>query len=204
MLSYRSVDIRKSLQLEELLAREELEYIIEEEVAKQTIRTWLEGCMKKIRANNAKQSNSLIAGLRATNELMMRPSDVVEEKKESVDNEPEAKEVEKGRKKAQTVLSRSDSTGSGRKFLAPTLSDPQARSSKDRFIDSKKKPGGRQPQSIKTQHLPGLSETVYHNHHSPHISEQQQNLTNQHVNLAFEVHDWWSEQIIFQDSSDEE
>jgi sodium leak channel non-selective protein len=47
------VDIRKSLQLEELLAREELEYIIEEEVAKQTIRTWLEGCMKKIRANNA-------------------------------------------------------------------------------------------------------------------------------------------------------
>jgi hypothetical protein len=53
MLSYRSVDIRKSLQLEELLAREELEYIIEEEVAKQTIRTWLEGCMKKIRTNNA-------------------------------------------------------------------------------------------------------------------------------------------------------
>uniref|UniRef100_A0A914YYD4 Ion transport domain-containing protein n=1 Tax=Panagrolaimus superbus TaxID=310955 RepID=A0A914YYD4_9BILA len=31
MLSYRSVDIRKSLQLEELLQREELEYIIEEE-----------------------------------------------------------------------------------------------------------------------------------------------------------------------------
>ena len=32
MLSYRSIDIRKALQLEELLAREELEYIIEEEV----------------------------------------------------------------------------------------------------------------------------------------------------------------------------
>ena len=43
MLSYRSVDIRKSLQLEELLAREELEYIIEEEVAKQTIRQWSVG-----------------------------------------------------------------------------------------------------------------------------------------------------------------
>lgn len=52
MLSYRSVDIRKALQLEELLAREEFEYIIEEEVAKQTIRTWLEGCLKKIRAGN--------------------------------------------------------------------------------------------------------------------------------------------------------
>lgn len=50
MLSYRSVDIRKSLQLEELLQREELEYIIEEEVAKQTIKTWLECCLRKIRA----------------------------------------------------------------------------------------------------------------------------------------------------------
>ncbi|PAV58369.1 hypothetical protein WR25_23917 isoform A [Diploscapter pachys] len=49
MLSYRSVDIRKSLQLEELLEREELEYIIEEEVAKQTIRTWLEKCLKRIK-----------------------------------------------------------------------------------------------------------------------------------------------------------
>lgn len=36
MLSYRSVDIRKSLQLEELLQREELEYIIEEEVNKKS------------------------------------------------------------------------------------------------------------------------------------------------------------------------
>ncbi|KAF7637845.1 hypothetical protein Mgra_00002820 [Meloidogyne graminicola] len=50
MLSYRSVDIRKSLQLEELLQREELEYIIEEEVAKQTIKTWLEFCLRQIRS----------------------------------------------------------------------------------------------------------------------------------------------------------
>ena len=49
MLSYRSVDIRKSLQLDELLAREELEYNIEEEVAKDTIRLWLEKCLKRIR-----------------------------------------------------------------------------------------------------------------------------------------------------------
>lgn len=58
MLSYRSVDIRKALQLEELLAREEFEYIIEEEVAKQTIRTWLEGCLKKIRTQNASVSEN--------------------------------------------------------------------------------------------------------------------------------------------------
>lgn len=62
MLSYRSVDIRKALQLEELLAREEFEYIIEEEVAKQTIRTWLEGCLKKIRTQNANVSNLVIVG----------------------------------------------------------------------------------------------------------------------------------------------
>lgn len=61
MLSYRSVDIRKALQLEELLAREEFEYIIEEEVAKQTIRNWLEGCLKKIRASGVslEKNNSL-------------------------------------------------------------------------------------------------------------------------------------------------
>ncbi|CAI5447137.1 unnamed protein product [Caenorhabditis angaria] len=59
MLSYRSVDIRKSLQLEELLQREELEFIIEEEVAKQTIRTWLEGCLRKMRNPSQKDSESL-------------------------------------------------------------------------------------------------------------------------------------------------
>lgn len=52
MLSYRSVDIRKSLQFEELLAREELEYQIEEEVAKQTIRSWLDSCIRKMRMVN--------------------------------------------------------------------------------------------------------------------------------------------------------
>ena len=50
------------MQLEELLAREE--YIIEEEVAKLTIRKWLDGCLKRIRD----QEQSLIAGLRAMNE----------------------------------------------------------------------------------------------------------------------------------------
>lgn len=49
MLSYRSVDIRKSLKLEELIAREELEYQIEEEVAKLTIRNWLDNCLRRIR-----------------------------------------------------------------------------------------------------------------------------------------------------------
>jgi hypothetical protein len=59
MLSYRSVDIRKSLQLEELLAREQLEYTIEEEVAKQTIRMWLKKCLKRIRAVSEPQAQGL-------------------------------------------------------------------------------------------------------------------------------------------------
>ncbi len=58
MLSYRSVDIRKSLLLEELLLREEQEYIIEEEVAKQTIRSWLEKCLRRMRSvTNIKQQD---------------------------------------------------------------------------------------------------------------------------------------------------
>jgi hypothetical protein len=40
------------------LAREELEYIIEEEVAKMTIRKWLDDCLKRMR----EKEQSLIAG----------------------------------------------------------------------------------------------------------------------------------------------
>ncbi|XP_045535960.1 sodium leak channel non-selective protein [Papilio machaon] len=84
MLSYRTVDIRKSLQMEELLAREEFEFLIEEEVAKQTIRTWLEGCLKKIRANTNKQQTSLIAGLRKTNEQIIdMPNEKTDKEKET-------------------------------------------------------------------------------------------------------------------------
>ncbi|XP_053680728.1 sodium leak channel NALCN [Anopheles nili] len=275
MLSYRSVDIRKALQLEELLAREEFEYIIEEEVAKQTIRTWLEGCLKKIRANNvAKQQNSLIAGLRATNDQKQQqllqqqqqqqqqsattagpqqqptqqplqqsaqqpqqssqqqlpaqqqavnqsqglasqavsplqsvassqqssvtspgqlPKQAEEQaagKDASVEStdtgtDQAAKDIEnnaKNRKKTATVLNRSDSTGSssGRKFLAPTLSDPQAKNEKDRYMSKKKQ---RVPPSIsvgKSSHLSEIGSHSLHLHyhhglgyghggdHSPH------------------------------------
>lgn len=50
MLSYRSVDIRKSLQLEELLAREDLEMTVAEDVAKMIISDWLTGCVKRMRS----------------------------------------------------------------------------------------------------------------------------------------------------------
>lgn len=66
MLAYRSVDIRKSLQFEELLAREELEYLIEEEVAKLTIRNWLNRCLKRIKTN---EQTVVVKNLQRSNEL---------------------------------------------------------------------------------------------------------------------------------------
>lgn len=66
MLAYRSVDIRKSLQFEELLAREELEYLIEEEVAKLTIRNWLNKCLKRIKT---KDQTNVIKNLQRSHEL---------------------------------------------------------------------------------------------------------------------------------------
>lgn len=51
MLSYRTVDIRKSLQLEELLQREEIEYFIEEAVAMQTIKVFFRQIKYKIKRN---------------------------------------------------------------------------------------------------------------------------------------------------------
>jgi hypothetical protein len=85
------------------------------------------------------------------------------------------------------------------------LSDPQARANKERFSDGKKKSV---KQNIKTTHLPNLTEITHHHqhhsgaHHGHHHMEQP--VTNHNVNLAFEVHDWFTEQIIFQESSDEE
>jgi len=69
------VDIRKALQPEELLAREELEYLIEEEVAKMTIRKWLDGCLRRIR----ERDQSIMAGLRAMNEPVLHTLKPLEE-----------------------------------------------------------------------------------------------------------------------------
>ncbi|XP_039286526.1 sodium leak channel non-selective protein isoform X2 [Nilaparvata lugens] len=216
MLSYRSVDIRKALQLEELLAREEFEYIIEEEVAKQTIRTWLEGCLKKIRAVS-KQQNSLIAGLRATNEILNTMQDTHHDDKAKEasldrDSEGEPKETEGGvgagagvggrgggRGAAKGVkggaggmaIPRSDSVGSssGRKYLAPTLSDPLSRTDKERQSVKKRnnRTQGSEPNSLLIRDLP-LNRTAL-----PKVS-----------NVMLEVRDWWQEQLGYNsDSSDE-
>ncbi|KAK2586704.1 hypothetical protein KPH14_011742 [Odynerus spinipes] len=207
MLSYRSVDIRKALQLEELLAREEFEYIIEEEVAKQTIRTWLEGCLKKIRA---KQQNSLIAGLRATNDTAIPPQDHTEDKSKETtterEEEGEGKETDglRHRPKKPVVLPRSDSigSGSGRKYLAPTLSDPASvRSDKDKIPVSKKR-NSRPPPAVKNN-LPHLTENTEQ-------SRQQKEPVNAKLStpkissVMLEVREWWREQLAYSSESSEE
>lgn len=203
MLSYRSVDIRKALQLEELLAREEFEYIIEEEVAKQTIRTWLEGCLKKIRSTN-KQQNSLIAGLRATNEAIAIVADQSEENKASfLDQENEnEKENESTARKQKVTLPRSDSIGSssGRKYLAPTLSDPAAKAEKDRIATKKK--NNRQNVTV-NKNLTQLneSETV----RMPRDVFNNKTTVPKASNALHEIRDWWNEQLAYvSQSSDEE
>lgn len=118
------------------------------------------------------------------------------------------KEVEQRiSKKSQNILNRSDSTGSssGRKFLAPTLSDPQARNPKDNFTSNKKKPV--RPPTTAKPNLIHLNET-HHNHHVSHGHEQPQvtkmTTTTNQVTINYEVHDWWTEQVICTQSSDEE
>ncbi|XP_043072146.1 sodium leak channel non-selective protein isoform X2 [Drosophila grimshawi] len=324
MLSYRSVDIRKALQLEELLAREEFEYLVEEEVAKMTIRTWLEGCLKKIRAQNAsKQQNSLIAGLRATNEqLVMRPnvqedkapsgvidksaistisgavagtcpptSDAFSPTFSSTENDEkdasssavvlphtDSHTTAAGARHVMTVgkrayaLNRSDSTGSsaGRKFLAPTSSDPQQRSTlsdKERLhISSQQRKKnsmttlphaaqlgqlgqmGKQREVNKSSsffsqlnseigqfHYPTINATAaaaaaalhnfgdHHHHHQHQHQHHHGALTspsamisqliggsgkllpfNNQANAVYEVHDWWQEQVLCTQTSDDE
>ncbi|KAG8306966.1 hypothetical protein J6590_034512 [Homalodisca vitripennis] len=208
MLSYRSVDIRKALQLEELLAREEFEYIIEEEVAKQTIRTWLEGCLKKIRAVS-KQQNSLIAGLRATNELIAGPmQDHPEEKTKdtSIDRESEgdAKEVEGPRHRAKSKqIPRSDSVGSGtgRKLLVPTLSDPATRPDKERTANKKR---NNRPQGS-NKNLPHVTEGSEANRLLLRDISLNKTSAPKVPNVMLEVCDWWHEQIGYNtDSSDED
>ncbi|XP_014211525.1 sodium leak channel non-selective protein [Copidosoma floridanum] len=214
MLSYRSVDIRKALQLEELLAREEFEYIIEEEVAKQTIRTWLEGCLKKIRAVG-KQQNSLIAGLRATNEVVASTTlqEHVEEKKEPVvekDDPAEAKDAEglRHRGKKPVGLPRSDSigSGSGRKFLAPTLSDPatSVRIEKEKITASKKRSNRPAPVAVKNN-LPYVTErSEYLRTFGKETFGARVSPPNKMTSAINEVRDWWREQLNYNtDSSDE-
>ncbi|KOC60841.1 Sodium leak channel non-selective protein, partial [Habropoda laboriosa] len=232
MLSYRSVDIRKALQLEELLAREEFEYIIEEEVAKQTIRNWMEGCVKRKRASE-KQQNSPVAGLRASTDQPLLQQEHTEEKgKETAkEEETETKDVDGARHKAKkpVVLPRSDSigSGSGRKYLTPTLSDPASiRTEKDKNVVPKKR-NNRPPRKYTfTLYIHTFLVVFFSNvsfpfeaaakNNLPHLTEsteqsrQQRETANAKAtapkssSVMLEVREWWKEQLAYSESSEDE
>lgn len=208
MLSYRSVDIRKALQLEELLAREEFEYIIEEEVAKQTIRNWLEGCLKKIRASE-KQQNSLVAGLRAnTDQAAQQQQEHPEEKGKEADKEEEieTKDTEgaKHRAKKPVALPRSDSIGScsGRKYLTPTLSDPASiRSEKDKTVPPKKR--NNRPPPMAKNNLPHLTESTEQNRQQREAFNTKTTVPKP-SSVMLEIQEWWKEQLAYSSESSED
>lgn len=204
MLSYRSVDIRKALQLEELLAREELEYIIEEEVAKQTIRQWLDKCLRRIKAQ--KQQNSLINSLRATTEALLSGTEALPNKPAATETKDEGKEeassasVRHRKKGALPGRSDSISSQSGRKFLVPSLSDGASRAEKERF--PVKKWNARQPGS---KGLPDLSESSELSSPTPEEEESGvQPSVPKICAVVGEVQNWWTAQLGYASGSDDD
>ncbi|KAH7963054.1 hypothetical protein HPB52_019378 [Rhipicephalus sanguineus] len=180
MLSYRSVDIRKALQLEELLAREELEYLIEEEVAKQTIREWLDKCLRRIKAQRfqQKEQNSLIHSLRATNEALF-PGGIGAE---AAPNKPSTSEALKDEGKEEPSSS---------------------------LRLRKKGLGGRSDSissQVGTKGLPDVSEGSELSSPTPDEEENNNGAAGYRAlrmsSLVGEVHDWWGSQLELSSASD--
>ncbi|KAH9371235.1 hypothetical protein HPB48_013520 [Haemaphysalis longicornis] len=221
MLSYRSVDIRKALQLEELLAREELEYLIEEEVAKQTIREWLDKCLRRIKAQRfqQKEQNSLIHSLRATNEALFsgvggvggvggagageaaasnKPSSASEALLLKDEGKEEPSSSLRLRKKGLGGRSDSISSQGGRKFLIPSLSEGTSRVEKERF--QMKKWASR---PVGTKGLPDVSEGSELSSPTPDEEENNNGYRALRMGtLVGEVHDWWGSQLELSSASD--
>lgn len=134
----------------------------------------------------------------------------IEVAKEPNDQEVEPKEEDakaRLRKQKGGVLNRSDSTGStGRKYLAPTLSDPQ-RNEKERFSGSKKKSPRQTVPSQKNslQHFPELSQPHCHGgHNHDHQQPNKSFASTGNGTMVTEVTDWWQEQMMCGHSSSDE
>ncbi|XP_052214873.1 sodium leak channel NALCN-like isoform X2 [Dreissena polymorpha] len=195
MLSYRSVDIRKSLQLEELLAREDLEFSIEEEVAKQTIRNWLDKCLKRIRAKN---HSNLILNLRAMNEPLFtvteQAASTAESSEGSVREEPAA--MPRSRKKGTVELNPpnihieppppTSKSPNLRRYLTPQISDASLRE-KDR-MGVKKKSNRLSTSTSKT-----LGEGLSGGQQVSGDQGVSGELVGHHVST--DVNSWWGEQL---------
>ena len=184
MLSYRFSDIRKSLQLEESLAREELEYTIEEEVAKQTIRNWLDKCLKRIRA---REHSNIISSLRATNEPLFTVKELTQNAFDSKEEDKEDAAPPRTRKKGHVEL------------RTPVIQPPQASSTKKFLTTDGATRGDKERSSLRkrssaTKPLPLLTET------NPDSSSPQptpvfsSDSTLVGRNVSLDISSWWKEQ----------
>uniref|UniRef100_A0A1I7XTJ5 Ion_trans domain-containing protein n=1 Tax=Heterorhabditis bacteriophora TaxID=37862 RepID=A0A1I7XTJ5_HETBA len=183
MLSYRSVDIRKSLQLEELLQREELEYIIEEEVAKQTIRNWLENCLRRIKQKQSNQPDSLLSAaipLHRLSCLLPHVSHVPSqqnlvsthatppplsvsdsfESRESIEEDIGSKKRQRRRNSIPELV------GEAKKFMFGSLAKRLEKAAENK--GSKDKRGTLKQLQMPTYELPDLEENVDETSESPH------------------------------------
>ncbi|XP_071839372.1 sodium leak channel NALCN-like isoform X2 [Apostichopus japonicus] len=208
MLSYRSVDIRKSLQLEELMAREELEYSIEEEVAKDTIRLWLEKCLKRMRAKErAANPRGLMAKLggddfEAPSHLMV--PDFIEPATSQEEEEDEEEEIAPNPSPEVQPLSQqksdTSSTSPGHKLLVPTLSEGGggggARPDGEDML-----PGGRRRSTRSSTSSPSVTPQSSNNSIPPF---PQTTKPSGGSSASKEVQDWWKEQLHYDSGSEED
>lgn len=204
MLSYRSVDIRKSLQLDELMAREELEYSIEEEVAKDTIRYWLEKCLKRMRAKErAANPRGLITKLggdefEAPTHLMIPDfiepvsTQEVEEEEEEDDTTNQAPETQP----SSQQKSDSASTSPGHKLLVPTLSEGGARPDGEDLMA-----GGRRRSTRSSTSSPSVTPQSSSNSIPAYPQAAKQTGSS---SASKEVQDWWKEQLHYDSGSEED
>lgn len=165
----------------------------------------------------------MIAGLRATNEVLQVLDTPEEVKNGTPDRESDGEKENEAPprvKPKQINLPRSDSIGSnsGRKYLAPTLSDPAARTDKERLSTKKKnnRPAviriANKTNSESVPHFPTIvSKTLAHLSENSEANRMPRDMYNTKStlpkvnNAMHEIRDWWSEQLSYQSqSSDDE
>ncbi|XP_030837792.1 sodium leak channel non-selective protein isoform X1 [Strongylocentrotus purpuratus] len=226
MLSYRSVDIRKSLQLDELLAREELEYNIEEEVAKETIRNWLDKCLIRMRAvsnawkeksHHPSYSNPFYGGEKPER-LVVPPAfittpsppkeDTNKSKEETpvLDNIAPNPETNKDSTKKKLAFSPNAQTKSehgapsspGHKLLVPTLSEGNVKPDGEDSASLRPRRSNRRYQTGSTSSSTSVTPV------SSTCSAPVYPRSTSAPTATKEVQDWWKEQLHYDSGSEED
>ena len=193
VLAYRSVDISRSLQLEELLEREELEYQIEEEVAIQTIRNWFVNLRKK-RAEREWIRHLEQGGIPLAGGIQFDKSpgaSSVESLEHSANEEPDREDHDTERENREHDSSEDDdfSVSSPSKGPAILLSAPPPAKKTERSISAPRKSSVTFPDelSMSQKRRRSLPETVANPMtRKKSIPEMKE--------FAGEVRDWWNTQ----------